>query len=78
MGYETFSEIGYYTAENTRQLYGSSTLGTNAVSKTQSLIIPETNPYLRKIFDYYMACQDDTLSSNLNYTTTPDNCNLDG
>ena len=78
MGYETFSEIGYYTAENTRQLYGSSTLGTVAVSKTQSLIIPETNPYLRKIFDYYMACQDDTLSSNLNYTTTPDNCNLDG
>ena len=78
MGYETFSEIGYYTAKNTRQLYGSSTLGTLAVSKTQSLIIPETNPYLRKIFDYYMACQDDSISSNLNYTTTPDNCTLDG
>jgi len=78
MGYETFSEIGYYTAKNTRQLYGSSTLGTLAVSKTQSLIIPETNPYLRKIFDYYMACQDDSISSNLNYTTTPDNCTLGG
>ena len=78
MGYETFSEIGYYTAENTRQLYGSSTLGTKAVSKTQSLIIPEENFYLRKVFDYYMACQDDTPDSNLNYTSTPENCDMDG
>lgn len=78
MGYETFTEIGYYTAENTRQLYGSSTLGDKAVSKTQSLIIPETNPFLRKIFDYYMACQEDSMSSNINYSTKPENCEIDG
>jgi len=79
MGYETFSEIGYYTAENTRQLYGSSTLGTKAVSKTQSLIIPEENYYLSRLFDYYMACHEDTFSSNDTYTESPTNCaNGDG
>ena len=52
MGNETFSEIGYYTAENSRQLYGSSTLGVKAVSKTQSFIIPEENYYLSQIFDW--------------------------
>ena len=80
MGYETFSEIGYYTAENTRQLYGSSTLGTKAVSKTQSFIIPESNYYLRRVFDYYMACQGDSLSSNLTWSADnlPEDCTLDG
>ena len=79
MGYETFSEIGYYTAENTRQLYGSSTLGTKAVSKTQSFIIPEENYYLSRLFDYYMACHEDSFSSNNTYTEAPSNCsNGDG
>ena len=53
MGNETFSEIGYYTAENSRQLYGSSTLGTKAVSKTQSFIIPVDNYWLDRIYDFY-------------------------
>ena len=79
MGYETFSEIGYYTAENTRQLYGSSTLGVKAVSKTQSLIIPEENYYLSRLFDYYMACHEDSFSSNNTYSESPANCvNGDG
>jgi outer membrane receptor protein involved in Fe transport len=79
MGNETFSEIGYYTAENSRQLYGSSTLGTKAVSKTQSFIIPEENYYLSQIFDWYMACQEDSFSSNDTYTEAPASCaNGDG